>query len=73
MTNHEILEKAKELFPNMFSGDYIWFPHGKNSVRVKYDHREVIITYLGDRNWAIETPDFYFNRRKGEQKKQKGE
>lgn len=72
MTNHEILEKAKELFPNLFEEDYIWFPHGKNSVRVirSGKRKEIVFTYYSESRWSLETSDNY---KKSKVKKQKGE
>ena len=64
VTNHEILEKAKELFPNMFEEDYIWFPLGKNSVRVirSGKRKELIFTYHTESVWSLETSENYRKR-----------
>lgn len=70
MMPNDVLEHMKKIFPQMFEGDYVWFHHGKNSVRVRAGkQREVIFTYLGEGNWSMETADHYFNRLKGEKNK----
>ena len=61
MMPNEVLEHMKKIFPHMFEGEYVWFPHGRDSVRVRSGkQREVIFTYLGERNWMMETADHYF-------------
>ena len=70
MMPNEVLNHAKRIFPQMFEDDYVWFPHGKNSVRIRAGRqREVIFVYRGENNWSKETADHYFDRLKGEDKK----
>lgn len=70
MTPNEVLEHMKKIFPHMFDGEYVWFPHGRDSVRVRSGkQREVIFTYLDKGNWMMETADHYFERLKGEKNK----
>ena len=74
VTNHEILEKAKEAFPQFFLHGYTWYPLGRNGVRMRFDTgKTLFFTYMGENEWSIETPKHYAARLKGEQKKQKGD
>lgn len=70
MSNREVLEKAKEVFPHFFENGYTWYPLGKNGVRVRSGNgKTVFITYMDGNDWSIETPEHYAKRHKGDQKK----
>lgn len=76
VTNHEILEKAKQIFPDFFKRDYMWFPLKKNSVRVRfvcmntdvYAKTEFVFTYFEADRWSFETYKNYMKKHKGDKK-----
>lgn len=67
MTHTAVLEKFKQMFPIYFEGATIWFPNGRNSIRVRQpDHKDLVFTYNKSSDWALETCDRFIMRLKGE-------
>lgn len=67
MVHNEIIKKLELILP-AYSGESItvWFPNGKNSIRIrKKDGNEFIFTYNNKNNWKFETIDSYIKNMKG--------
>ena len=44
------------LFPQHIQQDNVWYPNGKNSIRIKESNgRELIFTYTNETDWRLET------------------
>lgn len=57
MTHNEVF-KWFELYFELFAGDRVavWFPNGKNSIRVRQQNdAEFIFTFNDNRDWKFET------------------
>lgn len=60
MTHNDVLEYFKLLFPLTFEQVVIWFPNGRNSIRVRIlNNQEFVFTYTSQREWKFETLDEY--------------
>lgn len=50
-------------FPKESGKVEMWFPNGKNSVRVRMtDKRELVFTYNGPNDWFLETVNSFIER-----------
>ena len=65
----DVLKIATKRFPHFITNDIVWFPHGKDCIRIQKGRSEYIFTCQNEKNWSLETADHYFDRLKGEQKK----
>lgn len=66
MVHTKVFEQFKQLFPEYLEMLSIWFPSGKNAIRVrKLDGKEFIFTFNGSNNWRFETVDSYIKSMKG--------
>lgn len=66
MSQKEILEKFKTTFPELARNTSIWFPNGKNSIRVRQvGGQEFIFTYNDKKEWILETHKSFIKRMKG--------
>lgn len=68
MRHSDILRQFELYFPN-YAGDKIavWFPNGKNSIRVRHiNGEEFIFSYNGRKDWKLETANSYLENMKGE-------
>lgn len=75
MTHATVLKYFKEEFPHYFEDSTIWFPNGKNSIRVRLkDNRgDLVFTIDEKKNWMVETLGCHINRMNAERKlKKKG-
>lgn len=74
MTHTNVLMKFKEMFPNYFEKSTIWFPNGKNSIRVRMiDGRDLVFSIDEKGKWIFETLSHYIDRMEIERKlKKKG-
>ena len=60
MTHKDVLEKLREFYPLKDNSIEVWFPNGKNSVRVRLNNKtELIFTYCGPRKWRLETVECF--------------
>ncbi len=68
MAHGDIYKWFKLYFPQHAEENAeIWFPNGKNSIRVRTtDNRELIFTCNGKDDWRLETVKSFINGRKGE-------
>lgn len=68
MGHHDLIPIFERLFPTRLgTAIYVWFPNGKNSIRLGMkDKREFIFTYHDEAHWQLETLDNFINRLKGE-------
>lgn len=56
MNHNELFKKYKEIFQANDADIDVWFPNGKDSVRVRYkDKREFVFTYSKSDEWCIQT------------------
>lgn len=67
MLQHEIYKLFCDRFPEYCRPDDIWFPNGKNSVRIRQSNgQELVFTYHSRKNWRLETVESFISRLKGE-------
>lgn len=72
MTHNQIDKFFRSLFPAYYNSVEVWFPNGKNSIRVRLRGLpdEFIFTYINDKEWKFETVGNYLNDiKKGEKLK----
>ncbi len=68
MAHGDVYKWFELYFPN-YAGEKIeiWFPNGKNSIRVRQTNKqEFIFTYSGKDDWRLETAKSFAKGRKGE-------
>lgn len=66
MLHKNVLEKFKELFPQQAERVVMWFPNGKNSIRLRTDYKcDYVFTYNAPYSWSYETIDIHVERMKG--------
>lgn len=66
MTQKDVYEQFKTIFPNYAEKLDAWFPNGKNSVRIRLtDKQQFVFTYNKKHDWTFETVDSFVNRIKG--------
>lgn len=65
MTNKQVFEQFVNMFQNLSTEKVeIWFPNGKNSIRIRtVSKREFIFTYNGSADWILETTNNFLKRR----------
>lgn len=63
MVHNEVFKHFKSLFPTISENAQLWFPNGKNSIRVRQnDGREFVFTYSSQNDWRFETSDYFIKR-----------
>lgn len=67
MSHNEVLKMFKNVFPTYSENMSIWFPNGKDSIRVRmYNGTTYIFTFRGGHDWRFETERSFVNSiRKG--------
>lgn len=66
MGHKDIFEVFKNLFPDLVKDSDIWFPNGKNSVRIRMKSgQELIFTHNKNTDWSLETVKHFLNSKKG--------
>lgn len=67
MSQKEVFNKFKYYFPKFAEASEMWFPNGKNSVRVRLNNRkEIVFTFNSELDWRFETVEsFMKNMLKG--------
>lgn len=74
MTHRQVYGLFRDIFPNNYNADTIYFPNGKNSIRLRgtvglySDKMDYVFTYVDAKRWRLETVDFFIDRLKGESK-----
>lgn len=76
MTHNDVYKKFASFFPDYASDVDLWFPNGKNSVRIRSKGRaefvkglpEYVFTYNGDFEWSFETIKNHLSRTKNERR-----
>lgn len=69
MSHTNIVKVFRTMFPNMNYNNVIWFPNGKNSVRLRglfnFDgtKTDFIFTYHSNLNWCLETVDSFLENK----------
>ena len=72
MLHRQVYDIFRDIFPNNVDENTIWFPNGKNSIRIRgvvglYSYRtDYVFTYFKKNNWRLETVDCYIKHMKGE-------
>lgn len=67
MAHNEVYKWFELYFPQYAGTDKIevWFPNGKNSVRIRQRNKqEFIFTYMGPNEWRFETINSFLNTMK---------
>lgn len=67
MSHNEIYKKFEKCLP-IYAGDKValWFPNGRNSIRVRLkDGLEYIFSYEGQQDWKFETVKSFIKNMKG--------
>ena len=63
MTQYDVYNQFKIIFPQYTDHTEAWFPNGKHSVRIRLlDGNEFIFTYNNDLEWSFETVGMFINR-----------
>lgn len=66
MTQKDVYEMFKTYFPQFAERAIMWFPNGRNSIRVRQSNGlDFIFTYESAKNWSFETVDNFIKRSKG--------
>lgn len=72
ITHNKVYEYFKLYFPQYSADVSMWFPNGKNSVRVRVlrdnNSQDFVFTYGGKTNWCFETVNSHIKKmlKKGE-------
>ena len=54
------------MFPNMAKYAAMWFPNGRNSIRIRdINKHELIFTYYSDADWRLETVNEFLKNMNG--------
>lgn len=62
----QVLSCFHTIFPEYKENLDIWFPNGKNSIRVRMkNNSEIIFTCNGKDDWSLETVKHFLNSKKG--------
>ena len=70
MVHSKVYQIFERVLP-LYAGEQveIWFPNGKNSIRIRsVDKREFVFTYHDDKSWKFETLKNYISSMKGVKK-----
>lgn len=60
MLHKDVLNNFKTVFPQYADSIDIWFPSGKNRVRVRLTNgHEFIFTHNSESDWCLETVDSF--------------
>lgn len=68
MSHSKIYDAFQDLFPNYINEGVVYFPTGKNSIRLRgvdgyhLYRQELVFTYFDKRNWRLETVDQFIKR-----------
>lgn len=75
MTHPEVLKRFKELFPQYFEDSTMWFPNGKNSIRIRMSYCGDLVFSIDNKGkWIFETISHYLDRMEIERRlKKKGD
>ena len=58
--------KFKSMFPDMAQSIAVWFPNGRDSIRIRdINKHELIFTYHSDTDWRLETVNKFLKNMKG--------
>lgn len=70
MTHKDIYKEFNQVFKDLSSTVEMWFPNGKNSIRVRDKYKaEYIFTFNSPRNWSIETVENFIAKLKGDKRR----
>lgn len=70
MTHNCVYDIFEKKFNKIAGQIEVWFPNGKNSIRIRLDDKnEYIFTFNSESDWSLETVNSYLKRVKGESKK----
>lgn len=66
MVANQVYKIFESIFHEYWEKTTIWFPAGKDSIRVRLANgEEFIFTYEDSHNWCLETVDLHLRRMKG--------
>ena len=58
MLHKNILDNFKIIFPHYAGSIDVWFPSGKDKIRVRLSNgHEFIFSYMNESDWCLETVD----------------
>lgn len=64
MSHPDIFNKFSHMFPDKSVDIVIWFPNGRNSIRVRNSwNEEFIFTFNNSKDWMLETANSFLNRK----------
>ena len=64
MVHSEILKKFQSLFPEIEEEVEVWFPNGRDSIRLRErGGLELVFSVHGDCDWSIETLNLYIDNK----------
>lgn len=67
MSQKEVYDKFKRIFPQFAENSKMWFPNGKNSIRIRHKNgNDFIFTYNKETDWRFETVEAFIKHLKGE-------
>lgn len=67
MVHKDVYAKFARIFPDFASQAELYFPNGKNCIRVRVvGGKEMVFAYHSDKDWSLETVDRFVKRLKGE-------
>ena len=63
MTQQDVFEQFKKIFPQYTDRTEAWFPNGKHSIRIRLlTGHDFIFTYNNHEQWSFETVDMFLKR-----------
>ena len=66
MLQEKVYCKFKSMFPTMAKYAAVWFPNGRDSIRIRYINKhELIFTYHGVTDWRLERVNEFLKNMKG--------
>ena len=69
MIHKDVYKKFEEYFPSYASKSDVWFPAGKNRIRIRMKNKkEYVFQYDGENNMEFKTINRFIDEMKGENK-----
>ena len=66
MAHKDVLSIFKRNFEELYSRITVWFPCGKDCVRIRFANGdEIMFTYHGEKDWCLESVNSYVSKMKG--------
>jgi len=69
MVHSELIKRYQALFKYSVQDIDVWFPNGKDSIRVRsLSKEEYIFTYKNEKTWKLETVNHFIKNMRGNEK-----